>query len=93
MWKSVQAGDVPGYPQMHMRGTNYLEQTGEEVMVAVLDNRARIQPFERDLDMLHDAICEGRRHDAVELLRQMFPDYGLRSLREQANLFPGRVEA
>lgn len=45
---------------------------------------------ERDAADLHDAICEGRRQDAIDILNEVTGD-NYRSVREQANLFPGRV--
>ena len=39
---------------------------------------------------MHDAICEGRRQDAIDILNEVTGGQ-YRSVREQANLFPGRV--
>lgn len=44
-----------------------------------------------DLDRLHEAICEGRKQDAIDILADMFPDHALRSVRDQNALFPNRV--
>jgi hypothetical protein len=48
--------------------------------------------FHVDADRLHDAICEGRRQDAIDILNDITGGQ-LRSVREQRNLFPGRVPA
>lgn len=44
-----------------------------------------------DVDRLHEAICEGRKQDAIDILNEMHPDANLRSAAAQANLFPNRV--
>lgn len=41
---------------------------------------------------LHEAICEGRRQDAIDILNEI-SDERFRSVREQHNLFPDRVTA
>lgn len=41
---------------------------------------------------LHDAICEGRRQDAIDILNDITNGQH-RSVREQRNLFPDRVPA
>lgn len=53
-------------------------------------------PWEMDGDdasRMHDAICEGRRDDAIAILQELFPYERLRSVAEQRNLFPDRVPA
>lgn len=44
----------------------------------------------RDADALHDAICEGRRQDAIDMLSSISGSY-FRSVAQQRNLFPDRV--
>lgn len=39
---------------------------------------------------LHEAICENRRDDAIDILNEM-SEWRLRSVAEQRNLFPDRV--
>lgn len=46
-----------------------------------------------DLDLLAEAICEGRRLDAMEMLKRAFPQQQFRSLAEHHRLFPNRVPA
>lgn len=46
----------------------------------------------KDADRLHDAICEGRRDDAIQILNDITGDRFM-SIREQHNLFPDRVPA
>lgn len=43
-------------------------------------------------DRLHEAICENRRDDAIEILNQLTGER-FRPVREQHNLFPERVSA
>lgn len=40
---------------------------------------------------LHEAICDGRRQDAIDILTEE-AGVQFRSVREQANLFPERVK-
>ncbi|TPM39349.1 hypothetical protein FJ951_26950 [Mesorhizobium sp. B2-2-3] len=53
---------------------------------------AQAPDFTDDADRLHDAICEGSRQDAVDILNDI-TNGRLRSVREQRNLFPDRVPA
>jgi hypothetical protein len=46
-----------------------------------------------DLDKLAEAIMEGRRLDALDMLAATFPHQKFRSLRDQHRLFPDRVPA
>lgn len=39
---------------------------------------------------LHEAICEGRRQDAIDILNEM-SEWRLRSVSEMHNLFPERI--
>lgn len=48
-------------------------------------------PHERAVEAVYDAICEGRRQDAIDALQRVFPGYQFRSVAEQRNLFPERV--
>ena len=48
--------------------------------------------FGENADRIHDAICEGRRQDAIDILNDVTGG-NYRSVREQANLFPDRVPA
>lgn len=48
--------------------------------------------FINEADRLHEAICEGRKQDAIDILNKILPDAGLRSAHDQINLFPNRVE-
>lgn len=43
------------------------------------------------LDRLHEAICENRKEDAIDILREISGDY-FRTVPEQKHLFPGRYE-
>ena len=43
-----------------------------------------------DLDRMHEAICEGRRQDAIDILNEL-TGANLRSISAQRNLFPNRV--
>lgn len=52
-------------------------------------------PYELPADhavRLHEAICEGRRQDAIDALNDIAGD-NYRSVAEQHSLFPGRVPA
>lgn len=44
-----------------------------------------------DVDALHEAICEGRKQDAIDILNRIFPEANLRTVAAQSNLFPDRV--
>ncbi len=48
--------------------------------------------FDLDANRLHDAICEGRRQDAIDILNDVTGGC-YRSLADQRNLFPDRVPA
>lgn len=54
--------------------------------------QAEVDAVAADGERIHEAICEGRRQDAIDLLRDI-TNLPLRSVREQANLFPQRVAA
>lgn len=45
----------------------------------------------REIARLYDAICEGRRTDAIDSLKLIFPAAKFRTLAEQRNLFPDRI--
>lgn len=45
-----------------------------------------------DATRLHEAICEGRRQDAIDILNEI-SDERFRSVCEQHNLFPDKVSA
>lgn len=47
--------------------------------------------FLEDADRIHEAICEGRKQDAIDLLNQMIPEANLRPAAVQNSLFPDRV--
>lgn len=61
--------------------------------MTIHNERARVTPFEIELDRLHELICEGRNREAIELMREMFSNYDLRSYDAQRNLFPDRIVA
>lgn len=44
-----------------------------------------------DIDRLHEAICEGRKQDAIDILNDILPDANLRPAKIQNSLFPDRV--
>ena len=46
---------------------------------------------ESQLVRLHEAICENRKEDAIDVLREVSGEY-LRTVPEQKHLFPGRYE-
>jgi hypothetical protein len=48
--------------------------------------------FGPSVTRLHDAICEGRRQEAVDILKEV-TGQDFRSVAQQHNLFPGRVPA
>jgi hypothetical protein len=45
-----------------------------------------------DADILHAAICEGRKQDAIDLLNKLIPEANLRPAKVQNHLFPDRVQ-
>lgn len=45
----------------------------------------------QDIDLLHEAICEGRKQDAIDILNDLFPNANLRRVDTQNHLFPERV--
>lgn len=51
-----------------------------------------MRAFDRETDRLYDAIVEGRRGDAIEILSELTGER-LRRVAEQRNLFPDRVPA
>lgn len=42
----------------------------------------------QDIDLLHEAICEGRKQDAIDILNDLFPNANLRRVDTQNHLFP-----
>lgn len=48
--------------------------------------------FLAEVDRLHEAICENRQQDAIDILNALLPSAGLRSVVGQNSLFPNRVE-
>ena len=47
---------------------------------------------DRKMAEMHEAICAGdREKKAVEIMQELFPRYGFRSLAEQRNIWPDRV--
>lgn len=86
---------------------DFLDDVSEEVVEANLaadkddfdaiereniDLAAKIKDISADADRLHEAICEGRRDDAIDILNEL-SEWRLRSVAEQHNLFPDRVPA
>jgi hypothetical protein len=63
--------------------------TDLEDIEAVLDEMSI--DAEPDLDAIHEAICEGRKQDALDLLSDMFPKANFRRVADQNRLFPDRV--
>lgn len=57
-----------------------------------LELERKIKLDAADHARLHEAICEGRRQDAIDILNEISDDQ-FRSVREQHNLFPDRVTA
>lgn len=45
-----------------------------------------------DADILHEAICEGRKQDAIDILNTIIPGASLRPVKAQNSLFPQRVQ-
>lgn len=45
-----------------------------------------------DADILHAAICEGRKQDAIDILNSLIPEANLRPAKAQNYLFPERVQ-
>ena len=62
------------------------EHRRERLRRADLHGRARVGGATR----LHDAICEGRRNDAIHILRDITGEF-YRDVEAQNNLFPDRV--
>ena len=48
--------------------------------------------FITEADRMHEAICEGRKQDAIDILNAILPEAGLRPAHVQNDLFPNRVE-
>lgn len=48
--------------------------------------------FLTEADRLHEAICEGRKQDAIDILNKILPAANLRPAHIQNDLFPNRVE-
>ena len=71
-----------------------LTDDGEKIAVALpIDHDELVADFfGDDIHRLHDAICEGRRQDAVDILASITGEK-LRSVSAQHNLFPERVPA
>lgn len=70
-----------------------LDDNGQAILDYMIENFAPDPPpelTEQDAARLHDAICEDRRQDAIDIMNEI-TGYGFRSVREQANLFPSRV--
>lgn len=63
--------------------------TDLEDIEAVLDEMSI--DADPDLDAIHEAICEGRKQDALDLLSDMFPEANFRRVADQNRLFPDRV--
>ena len=47
--------------------------------------------LDMDADRLHEAICEGRKQDAIDILNDIIPSANLRPVSTQNSLFPNRV--
>lgn len=52
----------------------------------------KIADISGEANRLHEAICEGRRDDAIDILNEITGD-NLRNVATQRNLFPDRVPA
>lgn len=57
-----------------------------------IDLAAKIKDISADAERLHEAICEGRRDDAIDILNEITGD-NFRNVATQRNLFPDRVPA
>lgn len=66
-----------------------LTETGDQVAEA-FGNKLPDEFEEENCDRLHEAICEGRRQDAVDLLNEI-TGMSRRSVAAQMNLFPDRI--
>lgn len=85
----AETADVPAYVQVPVRRDNHSGETD----VTINRERDPISDTEREIDALYDAIVEGRRDDAIDMIRVLFGMPEFRSVAEQRNLFPDRVPA
>lgn len=80
----------------HMSAASFMAEMAQSDMDELLDE---LQPnvivpelLPDNANRLYDAICEGRRDDAIEIITEITGER-FRSIREQHNLFPDRVPA
>jgi len=71
------------------RALDALSDAERELQDALQDTTAEIAMGW--LDRLHEAICEDRKQDAIDILNEEFPNANLRSVKTQSRLFPNRV--
>lgn len=58
----------------------------------LMDANALSKEISAIASRIHEAICEGRRQDAIDILNEITGDH-FRSVAEQHNLFPDRIPA
>lgn len=69
-----------------------LQSANNGLVEQVAELEAEARSFADAANRLHDAICEGRRQDAIDILNDVTGE-NYRSVAEQRNLFPDRVPA
>lgn len=69
-----------------------LQSENDKLTARIAELEAEFVSFGENADAMHDAICEGRRQDAIDALNYVTGG-NYRSVAEQHNLFPSRVSA
>ncbi len=69
-----------------------LEAGNGALQTKIDELEAEAASFGKHADALHDAICEGRRQDAIDIINAVTGG-AYRSVAEQRNLFGDRVPA
>jgi hypothetical protein len=85
---AIDADDVIDYGEHESE----VDGLNESVKALESDLNAKELAIEIDAERLHEAICEGRRQDAIDILSDMTNAH-FRSVAQQKNLFGDRIPA
>lgn len=77
-------------PELSSDGKAILDKLTERHQAEAIDLEEALADY---VDPMHEAICEGRAQDALDLLNAAVPSAHLRDVATQNRLFPHRVMA